>query len=76
MIEWRWNLRPLTVRDASANNLAEVLDFSQRNLVVPHFAVPPGPFGVPCALANVGDEIDFGAAALQLAASLGFPISP
>jgi phospholipase C len=27
MIEWRFALEPLTVRDADANNLAEVLDF-------------------------------------------------
>jgi hypothetical protein len=25
MIEWRWNLEPLTVRDATATNLAEIL---------------------------------------------------
>ena len=29
MIEWNFNLPPLTPRDAAANNLAEVLDFSQ-----------------------------------------------
>jgi len=28
MIEWRWGLTPLTVRDANAKNLAETLDFS------------------------------------------------
>jgi phospholipase C len=28
MIEWRWGLKPMTVRDASAKNLAEALDFS------------------------------------------------
>src|SRR4030095_7947403 len=27
MIEWRFGLPPLTVRDAQANNLAEALDF-------------------------------------------------
>jgi phospholipase C len=27
MIEWRWNLSPLSVRDATANNLADALDF-------------------------------------------------
>jgi len=30
MIEWRFGLQPLTVRDAAANNLAEVLDFEAR----------------------------------------------
>jgi phospholipase C len=30
LIEWRWNLRPLTARDASAEigNLASALDFA------------------------------------------------
>ncbi|TDD91722.1 alkaline phosphatase family protein [Actinomadura rubrisoli] len=27
-IEWRWGLAPLTVRDAAARNIAEVLDFA------------------------------------------------
>ena len=48
MIEWRWNLQPLTVRDATARNLAEVLDFSVHRLQAPQFSVPPGPFGGPC----------------------------
>jgi len=56
MIEWRWNLRPLTVRDATANNLAQVLDFSRRNLSAPQFAVPEGPFGAPCPLVTAEDE--------------------
>jgi phospholipase C len=47
-IEWRWELEPLTVRDATANNLAGVLDFSGRDQRAPQYAVPPGPFGVPC----------------------------
>ena len=49
MIEWRWNLRPLTVRDASARNLALALDFSTVDLDAPQYAVPPGPFGSPCS---------------------------
>jgi phospholipase C len=32
MIEWRWSLAPLSVRDAHANNLATALDFSRRNI--------------------------------------------
>jgi phospholipase C len=35
MIEWRWKLPPLSVRDARANNLARVLDFKHRNLTAP-----------------------------------------
>jgi phospholipase C len=30
MIEWRWGLKPMTVRDAKAKNFAEALDFSKR----------------------------------------------
>jgi phospholipase C len=48
MIEWRWNLRPLTIRDASARNLALALDFSAPDLAAPQYAVPPGPFGSVC----------------------------
>ena len=47
-IEWRWNLKPLTERDATANNLAEVLDFSRHVEQAPLFGVPPGPFGAAC----------------------------
>jgi phospholipase C len=47
-IEWRWGLDPLTERDATANNLADVLDFDRRNHRAPPYAVPPGPFGTPC----------------------------
>jgi phospholipase C len=40
MIEWRWNLKPLSVRDARANNLATVLDLGRRNLNAPRYSVP------------------------------------
>jgi phospholipase C len=30
MIEWRWNVAPMTLRDRTANNLAAALDFSAR----------------------------------------------
>jgi phospholipase C len=41
MIEWRWGLKPLTVRDVAARNLAEVLDFqSTPNLSAPRWNVP------------------------------------
>ncbi len=40
MIEWRWNLKPLSVRDAGANNLATVLDLRRRNLNAPRYSVP------------------------------------
>jgi phospholipase C len=40
MIEWRWGLAPLAVRDRNAHNLATVLDFSRRNLHAPVYRVP------------------------------------
>jgi phospholipase C len=48
MIEWRFGLPPLSVRDDTANNLAEVLDFSAPNVTAPVFNVPAGPFSPPC----------------------------
>jgi phospholipase C len=48
LIEWRWDLAPLTVRDATANNLAEVLNFARADLAAPGFAVPPSLAGPPC----------------------------
>jgi phospholipase C len=55
LIEWLWDLPPLTVRDATANNLADLLDFSHTQLEAPAFAVPgftrpqicPGSTAVP-----------------------------
>jgi phospholipase C len=41
MIEWRWSLPPLSVRDAAANNLAEALDFHLDRRNVPDYVVPP-----------------------------------
>ncbi len=41
MIERRWNLSPLSVRDATANDLADALDFSDRDVDAPDYAVPP-----------------------------------
>jgi phospholipase C len=40
LIEWRWSLKPLSLRDAKANNLAAVLDLSRRNLHAPRYPVP------------------------------------
>lgn len=48
MIEWRWGLEPLTLRDKTAKNLADALDFTTPNLSVPSFNVPQGPFGDVC----------------------------
>jgi len=41
MIEWRWDLKPLTPRDKAARNMAESLDFaSGPNLASPTYVVP------------------------------------
>lgn len=72
MIEWRWSLRPLTIRDHTANNLAEALDFSRRDLTAPRFDVPVGPFGTPCFLSSELTSQE--SAKLERAARLGFPV--
>jgi phospholipase C len=40
MIEWRWDLPALSIRDAAANNLATALDFSFTRRRVRDYAVP------------------------------------
>src|SRR5258705_3285956 len=49
MIEWRWNLQPLTVRDATPNKLATALDFGQPHRTAPLYAISPGPYRRACA---------------------------
>lgn len=43
MIEWRWDLEPMTVRDRKAKNLADALDFSGRRdpITLPDFTPEP-----------------------------------
>jgi len=72
MIEWRYGLQPLTVRDSTANNLAEILDFKAKRVVAPSFNVPAGPFGSLCS-PLLEEEIEF---PLDYAAALGFPTPP
>jgi len=52
LIEWRWGVRPLTKRDASAEigNLAASLDFSNPNPAVPSLPQPAPPPSSPCSL--------------------------
>ncbi|WP_334170586.1 alkaline phosphatase family protein [Sinomonas sp.] len=58
-IEWRWGLPALTPRDANANNIAEVLDFSSTpNLTAPAFTVPPFAAGAACTPLPGGDPED------------------
>ena len=41
MIEARWHLDPLSVRDAAANDLSEALDFSNPDFEAPDYGVAP-----------------------------------
>jgi phospholipase C len=69
-IEWRWGLKPLTVRDATANNLAEALDFSRPKRRAPRYPVPPGSFGTPCPSSSVNKWTVL----RDLARGLGWPV--
>jgi phospholipase C len=58
MIEWRWNLHPLTPRDKHANNLATALDFTDRDTSAPVYDVPPFT-SVGCSAAEETDGPEF-----------------
>jgi len=72
MIEWRWGLAPLTVRDQTANNLAEVLDFGKPDLKPRPFHVPIGPFGGPCAATRAASR-DKWVQLREMATASGWP---
>jgi phospholipase C len=63
LIEWRWNLSPLTLRDASdeIGNLASALDFANPNLTVPALPQVPEPIPTPCGIftGNDNEAYDF-----------------
>jgi phospholipase C len=76
MIEDRWSLPPLTLRDATANSLARAL--GQRPTPrAPQYDVPPGPFGGPCGAPAAGatpsSEQEWGALR-ELALASGWPL--
>lgn len=48
MVETRWGLAPLTARDATANNLANVLDFNSPARAPAAYPVPPITIGAAC----------------------------
>jgi phospholipase C len=70
LIEWRWNLPPLTARDASADvgNLVDVLDLAHPDARVPTLPVPPPPPIVPCAATGGAPDHAFEALATQFIA--------
>lgn len=80
LIEWRWNLAPLTVRDASANSLAAALEFNEPHLHAPVYNVPIGPFGGACTsglpggLPQPNSEETEWTVVQKLAQQYGFPI--
>jgi phospholipase C len=73
MIEWRWGLAPLTVRDGTANNFAEVLQLPAVDFTAKQLKVAQGPFGSACLSAlSVEDEWR---GLLQMAADYGWPLA-
>ena len=55
MIETRWGLPPLTIRDAQANDLGLELT-ATADPRAPQYEVPGGPFGQPCVPAPPVEE--------------------
>ena len=71
MIEWRFGLPSLTVRDAAAANIAEVLDFkSPPDLAAPVYRVPSF-VGAPCGTTTPADYEEWKALS-ALATAAGF----
>ena len=74
LIEWRWSLAPLSMRDATANNLAHVLDFTRpKDLTAPQFDVPVGPFGEMCEPAGSATRVEL-QGLRYMALRYGFPV--
>ena len=60
LIEWRHNLPPLTIRDASneIGNLAEALNFDQPDYSVPSLPCVSPPHPTSCVLFELGSTVD------------------
>lgn len=60
LIEWRYNLPPLTKRDASSEiaSLAHALNFSSPDFSVPALPVVAPPIPTPCGLFELGSQVD------------------
>ena len=61
LIEWRYNLAPLTPRDAATSevgNLANTLNFASPNLTVPLLPLVTAPIPTPCGLFELASEVD------------------
>jgi phospholipase C len=76
MIEWRFGLEPLTIRDATANNLAEVLDFTTADFApAKQLAVPTGTFGALCTPGLPDPTDEEWLPLLQMAVDFGWPVN-
>jgi phospholipase C len=73
MIEWRFGLAPLSVRDAHAHNLARELDTSHPNLDAPAYDVPVVT-PTPCGPSSPGPGDSEWAPLAELAARVGFQL--
>jgi len=74
MIEWRWGLDPLTVRDAGAGNLAETLQFTAPDVRAKAIKMPEGPFGGLCVPAGAETTDSEWLPLLEMAAAFGWPL--
>ncbi len=72
LIEWRFGLPPLTVRDAAANNLAEVLDFGQTPIAAPPRYGIRAPLTLGCLLTDHAHSGEDWADLRSVARSRGF----
>jgi phospholipase C len=72
LIEWRFGLKPLSVRDAKAANLADALDFTAHNLSAPRFDVPSAP-SLACPPLPQPEDGEWAELA-ALARTYGFPL--
>jgi len=81
LIEWRWDLSPLTARDASDDiqNLAFALDFDKPNADVPNLPQPLPPPPMPCpggGIAFESSEPNEWQTLVNAGAFAGWPIVP
>jgi phospholipase C len=60
LIEWRYNLPPLTARNASNEiaNLAHTLNFKNPVYTAPALPAVTAPIPTPCGLFELGSEVD------------------
>jgi phospholipase C len=71
MIEWRWGLDPLTVRDQTANNLALALDLKHPERHAPQYLVPTvvgAACPAPSAIVAAASRFELGAGSGTLTA--------